>query len=103
FPPRGEVMPCGPIRGVRSLMRGIAPSVISYSSIRLLNSNQLWPRGNGMDNPQSNDVYAPEGVESPAERDRLDGLIPVVYEELRGRAGLRLSGKGPPLPCQPHH
>jgi RNA polymerase sigma-70 factor (ECF subfamily) len=30
--------------------------------------------------------------ESQEERDRLDGLIPVVYEELRGLAGLLLRG-----------
>jgi RNA polymerase sigma-70 factor (ECF subfamily) len=54
-----------------------------------------------MDNPQSNDTYAPGGAESPEERDRLDGLMPVVYEELRGLAGLLLSGKGPQITLQP--
>jgi hypothetical protein len=54
-----------------------------------------------MDNPQSNDAYAPGGAESPAERDRLDGLIPVVYEELRGLAGLLLSDKAANLTLQP--
>jgi RNA polymerase sigma factor (TIGR02999 family) len=54
-----------------------------------------------MDNPQSYDAYAPGGSESPAERDRLDGLIPVVYEELRGLAGLLLSGKAANLTLQP--
>ena len=35
------------------------------------------------------------------ERDRLDGLIPVVYEELRGLAGLLLSDKAANLTLQP--
>ncbi len=35
------------------------------------------------------------------ERDRLDLLIPVVYEELRGLAGLLLSDKGAQLTLQP--
>jgi RNA polymerase sigma-70 factor, ECF subfamily len=39
--------------------------------------------------------------ESPAERERLDRLMPVVYEELRGLAGLLLSGKAPQLTLQP--
>jgi RNA polymerase sigma factor (TIGR02999 family) len=34
-------------------------------------------------------------------RDRLDGLMPVVYEELRGLAGLLLSDKGPQVTLQP--
>lgn len=41
------------------------------------------------------------GAESPAERGRLDGLIPVVYEELRGLAGLLLSDKAAQLTLQP--
>jgi RNA polymerase sigma factor (TIGR02999 family) len=39
--------------------------------------------------------------ESPEERDRLDGLIPVVYEELRGLAGLLLRDKAAQLTLQP--
>lgn len=35
------------------------------------------------------------------DRDRLDGLMPVVYEELRGLAGLLLSDKGPQITLQP--
>jgi RNA polymerase sigma-70 factor (ECF subfamily) len=54
-----------------------------------------------MDDSRSNDAYAPGGSESPTERDRLDGLIPVVYEELRGLAGLLLSGKAAHLTLQP--
>lgn len=38
---------------------------------------------------------------SPAERERLDRLMPVVYEELRGLAGLLLSDKAPQLTLQP--
>ena len=34
-------------------------------------------------------------------RDRLDGLVPVVYEELRGLAGLLLSDRGPQITLQP--
>ena len=34
-------------------------------------------------------------------RDRLDGLMPVVYEELRGLAGLLLSDRGPQVTLQP--
>jgi len=34
-------------------------------------------------------------------RDRLDGLMPVVYEELRGLAGLLLSDRGPQITLQP--
>lgn len=36
-----------------------------------------------------------------AERDRLDHLMPVVYEELRGLAGLLLSNKAAQLTLQP--
>lgn len=42
-----------------------------------------------------------ENEESQAERDRLDGLIPVVYEELRGLAGLLLSDKAAQITLQP--
>lgn len=39
--------------------------------------------------------------EPQEERDRLDGLIPVVYEELRGLAGLLLRDKAAQLTLQP--
>jgi RNA polymerase sigma-70 factor (ECF subfamily) len=55
-----------------------------------------------MENPPPHDAAAPgEGGEPAENRDRLDGLIPVVYEELRGLAGLLLSGKAAQLTLQP--
>jgi RNA polymerase sigma-70 factor (ECF subfamily) len=57
-----------------------------------------------MENRRSEDAvdgYPRAGTELPAERDRLDGLIPVVYEELRGLAGLLLSDKAAHLTLQP--
>jgi RNA polymerase sigma-70 factor (ECF subfamily) len=46
-------------------------------------------------------VPDPEEAEAMEERDRLDLLIPVVYEELRGLAGLLLSDKAAQLTLQP--
>lgn len=55
-----------------------------------------------MENPQPHDAAASGEAGEPAEnRDRLDGLIPVVYEELRGLAGLLLSDKAAQLTLQP--
>ncbi|HEV7505230.1 MAG TPA: ECF-type sigma factor [Thermoanaerobaculia bacterium] len=42
-----------------------------------------------------------ENGEPQAKRDRLDRLIPVVYEELRGLAGLLLSDKAAQITSQP--
>ena len=58
-----------------------------------------------MENPPPHDAAAPatpgNGGEPPESRGRLDGLIPVVYEELRGLAGLLLANKAAQLTLQP--
>jgi RNA polymerase sigma factor (TIGR02999 family) len=58
-----------------------------------------------MENPPTHDAAASaapgDGGEPAANRDRLDGLIPVVYEELRGLAGLLLANKAAQLTLQP--
>jgi RNA polymerase sigma factor (TIGR02999 family) len=54
-----------------------------------------------MENPPPHDAAPGEGGEPAENRDRLDGLIPVVYEELRGLAGLLLSDKAAQLTLQP--
>lgn len=55
-----------------------------------------------MENGQSHGAVEGDraGADLP-ERGRLDGLIPVVYEELRGLAGLLLSEKGAQITLQP--
>lgn len=59
-----------------------------------------------MEKRQPDDAVDPRskpesGPESLPARDRLDHLIPVVYEELRGLAGLLLSNKAAQLTLQP--
>jgi RNA polymerase sigma factor (TIGR02999 family) len=52
-----------------------------------------------MENPPLHDADAPGEGGRP--REELNGLIPVVYEELRGLAGLLLSDKAAQLTLQP--